>query len=249
MASSSILSQFMDNAVPSSTLTHKSDSVKQSRPSCYYGDCKDTTSLEYYYGHDVPRAPHICPNGLFSYGDQTQMHRLSILYKYPFMHPLSIVYSLLFLWCIQFHLNPFTFIILLLIHLSTAEALKVERHDALRTNLDLLHIVAQFIGDILLIPYQCIYGTEYPLIQFQDTCINRNIFSQCKSMVQFSPTFWCRNYIKQFLLVVWEEQYLPYTHFKIYRETLMTDDGGLIALDYWIDPSTHQPKNNTTVQE
>eukprot|EP01084_Bolivina_argentea_P148109 259017_1 len=201
---------------------------------CYYGDAA-SKCFEFFYGRDVPKSPQICGSGLFSYGHQTQMHSLWLMSKYPYLHPVAFIYSLFFLWFIAFRIRIATMILVVLIHLTIGESLKIERHCSLATLWDKCQFMAQFIGDVILIPYQAaVYPSESPLIQFQDTPINRAIFCNCKSILKFTHTFWLRNVLPQFVLTVLEEQYCPLTdEFHIYREPLETHDHGLIALDYW----------------
>jgi len=171
------------------------------------------------------------------------MHPDSILFKYPYLHPVAVVYSLLFLWCIDFRLRLITVICVAFIQFTIGESLKIHRHSCMQSCVDKLQIVAQFIGDILLIPYQLfIAPTESPLLQFQNTSLNRYIFLNCKSILKFTPTFFMRNTLMQFIAAVWEEQFSSVSQYKIYREVLETKDGGIIALDWWIDPLSAPPK-------
>merc|ERR1711933_651103 len=101
---------------------------------------------------------------------------------------------------------------------TIGESVKIHRHSSMETIFDKIQIIGQLIGDILLIPYQWfIFPTENPLIQFQNTSINRYIFSKCSSILKFTPTFWMRNNMMQFIWAILEEQYSSIKQFKIYR--------------------------------
>ena len=221
------------NAIQSLTLGKNKDYR------CYYGDSSISKNLHFFYGQDIPISGKSCLNGLCSMGQQTQMYFASVLYKYPYFHPVAIIYSLLFLWWIQFQiLRVITVVTIIFIQFTIGESLKIYRHSSTETLADIIHVTAQLIGDILLIPYQCfVVPSENPLVQFQNTSFNRSVFANCKSMLSFSPTFWMRNTLLQFIWVCLEEQFLPKTQCKIYRECLETADGGLIALDWWLKTS------------
>ena len=249
------LIEWLEFPVPSSVLSSDTKSTSTPTPNatndtnpstskqyskCYYGD-SSSPSLEFFYGHDIPKNGISCENGLFSYGQQTQMHTISILYKYPYIHPIGIIYSLLFLWFINFKIRIITIIIILFILFTIGESMKIHRHASMEHFKDKIRIIATFIGDILLIPFQIfMFPFEYPLIQFQNTELNKYIFSNCKSMFKYTPTFWARNTLLQFIFIVLEEQYALFTKCKVYRETIQMKDGGIVALDYWIDKKANK---------
>eukprot|EP01083_Nonionella_stella_P257309 880856_1 len=87
----STLLEWLENPVPSSVLspsenkpTPLANKSKQDTR-CYYGD-STAPSLEFFYGQDIPKNGQSCSNGLFSYGQQSQMHPVSLLFKYPYLH-------------------------------------------------------------------------------------------------------------------------------------------------------------------
>eukprot|EP00485_Elphidium_margaritaceum_P002641 CAMPEP_0202695266 /NCGR_PEP_ID=MMETSP1385-20130828/8905_1 /ASSEMBLY_ACC=CAM_ASM_000861 /TAXON_ID=933848 /ORGANISM="Elphidium margaritaceum" /LENGTH=622 /DNA_ID=CAMNT_0049351265 /DNA_START=36 /DNA_END=1904 /DNA_ORIENTATION=- len=222
---------------PSATSAAESVETEETLPSpCYFGD-RNSRDLQFFFGRNLPLCVDICRNGLISYGQQTQMHCLSFLWRYPYLHPVAMVYALLFLWCIDFRVRLLSIACVLLIVFTVAESLKIERHASMQSFKDKVHMSAQLVGDLFLIPYQCLVcPSERPLIQFQNTTLNRYLFANCRSLWKYTPTFWMRNIWMQFMFIVCEEQYASSAHLKIYREALQTDDGGLVALDWWVDP-------------
>lgn len=250
LASDIPLLETLETPISASTVPSKEETEKEQSIRSYFGDSKTSPDLAFYYGADVPTGARICSNGLFSFGQQTQLYCRSILWKYPYLHPVAIVYSLLFLWFMDWNIRIINIVTTLSITFVIGESLKIARHASMETAIDVIKMVAQHIGDVLLIPYQFfVHHQDFPLIQFQNTPMNRHLVSRCKSMFTFTPTFWARNAMIQFIGVCLEEQFSSLIEsYKVYRECIQTPDGGLIALDYWID-TLSQPLDGDECKE
>jgi predicted alpha/beta-fold hydrolase len=115
------------------------------------------------------------------------------------------------------------------------EATKFPRHHSMRSAFDCIRMMVQMLGDILLIPVFFFMPAELTEVKYISTPKNERLLASCLSLWRFKQVPWFRNPLMAFSA-------LMYYDFKVndksavHRETLLTPDGGCIALDWWRCP-------------
>lgn len=172
-------------------------------------------------------------------GEQTHIDSLS--HK---IHPLSVIFAILFIVCYR-KVNMSSIFLSLLIFLSLRESLQTVRLARIDNTIYQIRMLLQIIGDLLIVPYNIVFKqAEKPLVQFQNTKLNRFIFDHVKSFKKYSQTPWCVHAYFQFILLVIEEQYRSKEKLDIFRELVYTKDGGMVALDWWLPLNLDKESNN-----
>merc|ERR1719203_2778236 len=123
---------------PISSTTVAPGSSKNPNPRSYFG----LPDLDFYFGPDIPIGASICANGLCSLGQQTQLHCRSFLYKYPYLHPVAVFHTLVFLWFMDWNIRIVTTLTAICILFMIGESLRIARQASMETYTDVIKTIA-----------------------------------------------------------------------------------------------------------
>eukprot|EP01083_Nonionella_stella_P055339 145994_1 len=161
----------------------------------------------------------------------------------------SVFYTVLFLLYSYYHsktrLSQLVFAAL--IFKSVHESMKTDRYSELKRSIyDVIMLLSQFFGDILTIPYHMMFNQQdTPQIYFQPNPKNKHLIGSIEPVLtSFTPTPFLKNAPVQFTrLMFYEETPIAWFLFNRYnthikRECITLKDEGLVALDWWVKPSS-----------
>lgn len=130
--------------------------------------------------------------------------------------------------------RQFRALVLIFASWAAWEAVKFPRTVSIATAWELAKTLVQFAGDIGLSPLFALLPGEKPFVKFQRTKTNRRIVKACPSLQYFKQSAFFRNPSFAFLALMVRDCRGNDTKL-VRRERLQTKDGGIVALDWWIE--------------
>lgn len=130
--------------------------------------------------------------------------------------------------------RQFRALVLIFASWAAWEAVKFPRTVSIATPLELVKTLVQFTGDMCLSPLFTLLPGEKPFVKFQRTKANRRIVRACPSLQYFKQSAFFRNSSLAFLGLMVRD-FNGNDPQLVRRERLQAKDGGIVALDWWIE--------------